>query len=180
MKQNLKTEYLNVDLGNSTPPAQPSRTAMEASRAVADPGTVGEVMVRRPKWSPADATIADVRALFVDNHVHMALLVRQDRLMGTVLRADLDATTGPGEPALTLARLEGRTVTPESCLAPVRSRMIATGQRRLAVVDHDGRLLGLLCLKRAHHGFCSDRDVASREEACVAGSAGGPSTPRGR
>lgn len=142
--------------------------------------TVDEVMVRRPKWSPADATIADVRALFVDDHVHMALLVREDRLMGAVLRADLDVSTGSGEPALTLARLEGRTVTPGSCLAPVRSRMIATGQRRLAVVDHDGRLMGLLCLKRAHHGFCSDQDVASREEACVAGAVGGPSTPRGR
>ena len=40
--------------------------------------------------------------------------------------------------------------------------MLAAGGRRLAVVDHRLRLLGLLCLKRSGLGFCSDRDVAAR------------------
>jgi hypothetical protein len=40
--------------------------------------------------------------------------------------------------------------------------LLSTGQRRRAVVDHSGRLLGLLCLKRRLTGFCSDNDVAAR------------------
>ena len=39
----------------------------------------------------------------------------------------------------------------------------STGQRRRAVVDDSGRLLGLLCLKQRLTGFCSDDDVAARE-----------------
>ena len=35
--------------------------------------------------------------------------------------------------------------------------------RRLAVVDPQGRLLGLLCLKRSRRGFCSAEDVAERD-----------------
>ena len=37
--------------------------------------------------------------------------------------------------------------------------MITTGIRRLAVVDGDLRLLGLLCLKASRTGFCSDEGV---------------------
>jgi hypothetical protein len=40
--------------------------------------------------------------------------------------------------------------------------MIAGGQRRRAVVDDEGRLLGLLCLKASGRGFCADADVAAR------------------
>jgi hypothetical protein len=40
--------------------------------------------------------------------------------------------------------------------------MLAAGLRRLAVVDGQGSLLGLLCLKRHLGGFCSDADVAAR------------------
>jgi hypothetical protein len=40
--------------------------------------------------------------------------------------------------------------------------MIASGQRRAAVVSPDGRLLGLLCLKASGTGFCSDQDVRAR------------------
>lgn len=97
------------------------------------PGRVAEVMVRQPKTLPASASIAD-------------------------------SDTGQCEAgsALGVATLTGRTVAPEAELAPVHARMVANGQRRLAVVDATGHLLGLLCLKRTLAGFCSDRDVASR------------------
>ena len=45
--------------------------------------------------------------------------------------------------------------------------MSATSSRRLAVVDDDHRLLGLLCLKRSGSGFCSDDDVISRRRARI-------------
>jgi CBS domain-containing protein len=154
---------------------------MNVSRVETHARIVSEVMVRHPKWLPADATIADVRALLADEHVHMALLLRDDRLIGTVTRADLAVRTGPDEPALTAARLQGRTIAPGTSLASLRSHMVARGQRRLAVVDNAGRLLGLLCLKQDRHGFCSDRDVASREEACRTSSCPrGPSTRQSR
>jgi hypothetical protein len=41
-------------------------------------------------------------------------------------------------------------------------RLIAHGQRRLAVVDDAGVLAGLLCLKRKLTGFCTDADVGAR------------------
>ncbi len=41
-------------------------------------------------------------------------------------------------------------------------RLIHRGLRRLAVVDDNGLLMGLLCLKRKLTGFCSDADVAAR------------------
>ena len=127
--------------------------------------TVGEVMLRRPKRLPADATVGDVRALLTDEHVHMVLLVRRRRLAGTVIRADLDDAVQPHEDALALARLDQRTVTPDTSLDEAHARMLAAGQRRRAVVDHHGHLLGLLCLKRTLDGFCRDRDVAAREAA---------------
>ena len=46
-----------------------------------------------------------------------------------------------------------------------RRAMQASGDRRLAVVEDDGRLLGLLCLKRSGDGFCTDAGVAERRAA---------------
>jgi CBS domain-containing protein len=133
-------------------------------------GTVADVMVRRPKTLPADATVRDAQYALTDGHVHMALLVDRDELRGTVLRDDLTEPAPPDAAALTLARLEGRTVAPEVSAEAVRRRLVATGHRRLAVVTDTGRLLGLVCLKRDHTGFCSDDGVtnraAGRPDAC--------------
>jgi hypothetical protein len=49
----------------------------------------------------------------------------------------------------------------------VNKLLIERGLRRLAVIDHDGTLLGLMCLKRSRTGFCSDEDVASRAQSRV-------------
>jgi CBS domain-containing protein len=130
-------------------------------------GTAADVMVRRPKTLPADATVRDVRAALTDGHVHMVLLVDRDEvrgtvLCGTVLRDDLTDLAPADAAALTVARLEGRTVAPEVSAEAVRSRLVATGHRRLAVVADTRRLLGLVCLKREQTGFCSDEGVANR------------------
>lgn len=42
--------------------------------------------------------------------------------------------------------------------------MVRLGQRRLAVVDADNRLLGLLCLKRDLSGFCTDSGFNARAQ----------------
>ena len=124
--------------------------------------TVASVMVRHPKTLPAGASTDDARAALVDDHVHMVLLVEGDLLRGTVVRLDLDPATDGRRPATELSRLEGRTLPPTLSAEEARRWLVARRQRRAAVVDDRGRLLGLLCLKASATGFCSDDDVRAR------------------
>jgi CBS domain-containing protein len=64
--------------------------------------------------------------------------------------------------ARTIARLEGRTSHPTQRVSGVLEAMKRSHRRRLAVVDDNGGLLGLLCLKASGRGFCSDADVHAR------------------
>lgn len=125
---------------------------------------VDDAVLRRPKTLGAGATVGDVRALLGD-HVHAALLVDGPRLVGVVVREDLG--DGPdaapdGEPALPLARLEGRTVRSGTPLGDAQRLLGASGLRRLAVVDDAGVLVGLLCRKRRGDGWCTDAGVEAR------------------
>ncbi|HZO98444.1 MAG TPA: CBS domain-containing protein [Gaiellaceae bacterium] len=107
-------------------------------------------------------TVAELRAFFGDDHVHIALLADGARLLGTVERADLAPALGGEVPALAVAKLEGRTIGPHTSLCRTLEQMRREGRRRLAVVDDESKLLGLLCLKRSGVGFCSDTDVGRR------------------
>lgn len=122
---------------------------------------VREVVVASPQTWGASTTVADARAAFLDDHVHMLLLTDGDVLVGTVLRDDLPGAPAD-DPALRHAALAGRTVAPDEPAEGVRRAMLDRGERRLAVVDGAGRLVGLLCLKRHGGGFCRDEDVRAR------------------
>lgn len=137
------------------------------ARAAITIETVADAMVTVPKTWPSGTTVAEARAAFADDHVHMLLLVRDGVLLGTLVRDDLvrDDLVGhvsPAAPVLPMATLRDRTTRPDQPIEEVRQQLIATGHRRLAVVDGAGRLLGLLCLKRDLTGFCSDSGVAAR------------------
>ena len=123
-------------------------------------GTAGEsvadAMITRPHLHPVGTTVEQARAALTDSHVHLLLLVEDGRLCGTVERGDLDEVADGGRPALDVARLEGRTLPPDQPLPTAYAELVAAAQRRRAVVDAGGRLLGLLCLKRSGSGFCSD------------------------
>ena len=123
--------------------------------------TVATAMISVPKTCPAEATVADVRAVFQDDHVHCVLIVDDGALLAVVERPDI-AEASPQTPAVTLGRLRGRTIGPAESLEPVRLSMLDQPRRRLAVVSDRGALLGLLCLKRTGLGFCSDADVHAR------------------
>lgn len=127
--------------------------------------TVADVVVRHPKTLDAAATVGAARAELEDDHVHMLLLTRDGRLLGTLVRDDL-ATARDGEPALPYAVLAGRTIGPAVRADDALRRLRGRDERRRAVVDDGGRLIGLLCLKRRGTGFCSDHDVATRRSAC--------------
>src|SRR6476619_4831235 len=127
-------------------------------------------MVREPKVVDAAATLEQVRCLLVDDHVHMVLLTDGRYLVGTMTRDDLPGSGArPCIPdhsrrsvALSWSRLTGRTVPATASASATLQAMVDSDRRRLAVIDEDRRLLGLLCLKANHTGFCSDQDVQSR------------------
>jgi predicted transcriptional regulator len=119
-------------------------------------------MVTCPTVHNPSTTVAQLRAFFDDEHVHAALLVDADELMGVVERADLTATLSGDTRAGTIARLEGRTIQPTASVPAALEAMKRGERRRLAVVSDDRALLGLLCLKASGRGFCSDTDVRNR------------------
>ena len=123
--------------------------------------TVADAMLTDVKVHSARTTVREIRALFDDEHVHAAVIVEAGALLAVVDRADLD-TADDGALALHLGRRSRRVIAPDADLARAKRLMLAGGRRRLAVVDRDGRLQGLLCLKRSRSGFCSDRDVRAR------------------
>lgn len=132
---------------------------------------VSDVMLRRPKVLDAQATVDEARVALANDHVHMVLLSQGSTLVGTLVRADLPppiqgSDQGSG-PALPWSTLRNRTVPPATSADAALELLIDRGLRRLAVVDHDGTLLGLMCLKRTRTGFRSDEDVASRAQSQV-------------
>jgi CBS domain-containing protein len=130
-------------------------------------------MVTRPVVHPPSTTVAELRAFFRDDHVHMALLVDRGRLIGAVERADLAAAVGGDASAEAIATLDGRTIGPDAHLPETLDAMRRDRRRRLAVTGGDSTLLGLLCLKASGFGFCSDADVGSRASGGPGGAASG-------
>jgi predicted transcriptional regulator len=124
--------------------------------------TVADVMLTVPALHPASTTVGELRAFFADEHVHMALIVGDHDLLGTVERADLAMDLGDHAPVLEIASLDGRTIGPDVGVEDALETMRSAERRRLAVVGDDSGLVGLLCLKANGRGFCSDRDVSAR------------------
>ena len=126
---------------------------------------VHELMISAPRTLPIDTQVEAVRRAFEDSHVHMLLLTHRGILRGTLLRTDLQPDLPPTAAALPLATVDGRTARPDQRISTIHQWLVRSGQRRLAVVNDDGRLLGLLCLKSDQTGFCTDQGVVARERA---------------
>lgn len=144
--------------------------------------TVGDAMLRHPTVHPVGLSIGEARAFFAAHpKTHLILLADGTRLVSTLTRTDLDAAhhLDDDTPATRAGRLEHRTVSPDVPLAPTREEMVATGQRRVAVVGPEMELLGLLCLKRRLTDFCTDEGVASmRREREQEASSSAPASQR--
>ena len=126
-------------------------------------------MVTVPKTHGIDTPLGDIQSLFEDDHVHMALIVADRRLITTIERSDLGESFPGSAPACQVGTLMGRTINPDRPLDGVTDALKRSGRRRLAVVDGSGGLLGLLCLKRDRSGYCSDEGV--RRRAAQSGAA---------
>jgi PPOX class probable F420-dependent enzyme len=128
-------------------------------------------MIRSPKLSGPTTTAGQARDVLRDEHVHAVLIVDGGRLLAVVERPDLEGV--PADlPAPAAGSLRNRVVTPDTELEAAWRSMAESGRRRLAVIDEDGTLLGLLCLKRTGRGFCSDADIRARSADRVQGMAG--------
>jgi CBS-domain-containing membrane protein len=154
------------------PPSASLTERVDDEQTLAVPCTpVSDVMLRHPKVLDAQATVDEARAALTDDHVHMVLLTEGSTLVGTLVRTDLphpiQRSDQGGGPALPWSTLRDRTVPSATSADTVNKLLIERGLRRLAVIDHDGTLLGLMCLKRSRTGFCSDEDVASRAQSRV-------------
>jgi CBS domain-containing protein len=117
--------------------------------------TVGEVMISRPKTLPAEATVADARRMFENASVRTALLADDGRYAGELTRADIDGADDAAA-VVDLAARGRETTRPDDTVADALARMDAAGTDRLAVVDEDGTLRGLVCLSRSHGQLCTD------------------------
>jgi CBS domain-containing protein len=116
---------------------------------------VRDAMVTSPKTMPADGTVADLRAMFANPHVMSALLVDGPEFVGLVDRDSLRDETPDGQPARSLARPDVATIEPDAPLAEALAALDEDAERRLVVLDRDGRTLrGLLCLTGDRTGFC--------------------------
>jgi molybdopterin-guanine dinucleotide biosynthesis protein A len=155
------------------PPTSAQPTEEEADISRHRPGdAVADAMIRYPKCSDRAATVADMRRLLDDDHVHAALIVDRGRLLAVIERSDLGSGIADDAPAYLLGRLADRVVAATEPLKDAHRRMQAAGQRRLAVTGADGDLLGLLCLKRSGTGFCTDQGIRDRAGQRYAGRSG--------
>lgn len=117
--------------------------------------TVEEVMISRPKTLPLTASVADARRVFENPSVRTALLVDGRRYAGELTREDL-AGQDDAAPLAALASTAAGTVPQTATVAAALERMDAAGTDRLAVVEPDGTLRGLVCLSRSQGHLCTD------------------------
>jgi CBS domain-containing protein len=125
-----------------------------------------DVTVHHPTVHPA---VDEVREFLTGDHVHLALVVDgAGLLLTTIDRDDLAAVAAGDVRAAEVGTLEGRTVRADLPLSDLDGVLAAANTRRLAVVDEQGRLVGLVCGKRSGHGFCSDTGISERRAEAAA------------
>lgn len=163
--------------------AVPSRSQLADPPAstlptVSEPGVAADAMVTIPKVLDGQSDVGAVRRELDNDHVHLVLVVDEhQRLLTTITRSDVPSSIPNSTRAIEVGRLAGRTIRPSTPIVDVTALLVRTGERRLAVTDDEGRLLGLLCLKRSQAGYCSDDGVAAR--ACESRTSASASTGDG-
>jgi CBS domain-containing protein len=115
--------------------------------------TVADVTHSRFSALPPTAKVGEVQEWFAESTSHrLALVADEGRYLGRLLPEDV-AGADPGRPAAELAQ-RGPTVTPEEPASRGEQLALESGIRRVAVVDHDDRLLGIVAITTDLQGFC--------------------------
>ena len=116
--------------------------------------SVSEIMIRNPKMLPADANVADARALFSNPKVLVAPLVdAEGRVTGELGRDDVPSSADEAEHAADYSS-DPHLIAPDATMRAAIDTLTEVDGERLVVVDADGRLAGMLCLNRRDGRFC--------------------------
>ena len=144
------------DVGTAASGTQAERCVnFTGTREQAAGKRIGDVMVRRPKSLPADATVGDVRRKFENPSLRNVVLLDGTTFAGLVDREGLPANVPDGTPAREFAASDVPTVTQDVPVPDVLAAMDAGQLSRLVVLDADGRTFaGLVCLDHTSEGFC--------------------------
>ncbi len=115
---------------------------------------VSEIMIRNPKMLPADASVADARALFANPKVLVAPLVDgEGRVTGELGRDDVPSMADEAEHAADYSS-DPHLIAPDASMRAAIDTLTELDGERLVVVDAEGRLAGMLCLNRRDGRFC--------------------------
>jgi len=116
---------------------------------------IGDVMVRRAKSLPADATVGEVRRKLENPSLRNVVLLDGTAFAGLVDRGEVPASAPDSAPAREFAASDVPTTTPDVPVPDVLAAMDADQLSRLVVLDADGRtFVGLVCLDHTGEGFC--------------------------
>jgi len=116
---------------------------------------IGDVMRRRPKSLPEDATVGDVRRTLENPSLRNVVLLDGTAFAGLVDRGNVPADVPDSVPAREFAVSDVPTTTPDVPVPDVLAAMDAAQLSRLVVLDADGRTFaGLVCLDHTGEGFC--------------------------
>ena len=127
-------------------PRRPDRGAPMTSADAADGLTVADVMHAEFEALPPNATVGDVRDwLGTRERRRLALIADGTRFLCALTAADVAHEERGSRPAVDVARRQP-TLSPDSPAARGRDLVRESPDRRVAVVDGDGRLVGVLAL----------------------------------
>ncbi|MDX6681266.1 MAG: hypothetical protein QOG94_1305 [Solirubrobacteraceae bacterium] len=120
----------------------------------ADDLSVRDILHAQLTALEATATVAEARDYFAaSTSRRMALVCDDGRYVGSLTPAQLEGDLDPG---LALARIaeRGATVSPDDPATKGRDLALRTDARRVAVVDADGRLVGVVAVTGDLTSFC--------------------------
>ena len=116
--------------------------------------TVADVIHRRFSTLPASATIGEVSDWFAaSTSRRMAILADEGRYVGSLTPAHVTGDVDRARPATEVAT-DGPTIAPDAPARAGEEIALLTDSRRVPVVDHDGRLLGIVSVTGDLTSFC--------------------------
>ena len=120
--------------------------------------SAGEVVTVRGKELPADATVAEGRAIFESGSVRLIPLVHDGAYAGAVGRDDLEGADD-GAAIAAHANAQPPTAAVSDRLADVVAGLGDDSGRRVVVLGDDGRTyVGLMCFDRDRTRLCIDAE----------------------
>jgi CBS domain-containing protein len=127
--------------------------------------TAGEVVTVRGKELPADATVAEGRAIFASGSVRLIPLLDGGAYAGAVGRDDLEGAADDA-PIASHASAQPPIAAASERVGDVVAGLGGNGERRVVVLGDDRRTyVGLMCLDRDRARLCIDAECHAASRA---------------